>query len=188
MYANLSLQFDNGDKVKFLATISHGATSKAPAYNLAITTLANSMLRFFNNSVYTNSSSVITYLQDGFSIAVPSLERTSGAFSLRYTKYLWGYSANVTLTETLRVQYGQCSNVSLSNTLESSNNAPVPRRNPEISLQLVSGVGSTTAIPAPQSLTIGNQTTVLVRVKLPESKIETCTFQYLSSAILSNSF
>lgn len=127
------------------------------------------MLRFFNNSVFTNASSVITYLQGGFSIAVPALERNGGSFSLRYTKYLWGYSANVTLTETLRVQYGQCSNSTLGNTLESSGNIALPRKSPEVSMQLVSGVGSTTAIPAPQSLTIGNQTTVLVRVKLPES-------------------
>lgn len=130
------------------------------------------MLRFFNNSVFANASSVITYLQDGFSIAVPSLERTGGTFSLRYTKYVWNYSANVTLTETLRVQYGQCSNSTMGTSLEASNNIALPRKSPEISMQLVSAIGSTTPIAAPQPLTIGNQTVVLVRIKLPESMLK----------------
>lgn len=157
--------------MKFLATIAHTAASKAPAYNLAITTLTGSLLRFFNNSVFTNSAlSVITYTPDGFSIAVPTLDRTDGAFSLRYTKYILNYSANVTLTETLRVQYGQCSNSSTGNILGTNTTITVPRKNPEITMQLVSGVGSTTPLTAPLMLTIGNQTTILVRVKLPESK------------------
>ncbi len=169
-------QFDNGDKVKFLATIAHSASSKAPAYNLAISSLSSSLLRFFNNSVYTNASSTITYTQDGFSIAVPALDLTGGTFSLRYTKYIWNYSANVTLTETLRLQYGQCSNSTMGNILSSNTSITVPRKNPEISMQLVSAIGSTTPIAAPQMLTIGNQTTVLVRVKLPESKLHIANF------------